>query len=239
MLDFFKLHVSDYGEALLGMSDENIGKVFRGLIEYSLEKEQTEISDASVSAIYTVMRLHIDRDEEYRRIKAESGKIGGQAKSSKVKQNVAKRSKGVAKCSNANDVLPFATEMDKQTLPPYPNPYPNPNNNNYIVSEIVDYLNDKTKSHYQARGKTFELINARLNDGYTVDDFKKVIDKKYKEWKGTPYEKFLRPSTLFAPGHFEEYLNQPDREIKGNTFTDGVMTRDIDFDALEKELIRN
>ncbi len=233
MLDFFKLHVSDYGAALLGMPDENVGRIIKGLIEYSMDKEQTPIDDPSVSGFCMVMKLHIDRDEEYRQNKINAGRSGGKAKSSKVKQSVAKRSKGVANDSKAEQSLPPN---------PYPNPYPNPNNNNSLVEEVVKYLNEKTKSHYQAQGKTYELINARLNDGFTVDDCKKVIDKKSKEWKGTPYEKFIRPSTLFAPSHFEEYLNQPDKTdtgIKPNSFTSGVMSRDIDFEALERSLIKN
>ena len=76
------------------------------------------------------------------------------------------------------------------------------------IKEIVQYLNDKcgTRYRYQTRG-TREHINARLKEGYTVDDFKTVIDKKFEEWHGTDMEKFLRPETLFA-GKFESYLNQ-------------------------------
>ena len=46
-----------------------------------------------------------------------------------------------------------------------------------------------------------------MNDKYVFDDFKTVIDKKAKEWKGTSMEKFLRPDTLFGT-KFESYLNQ-------------------------------
>ena len=76
------------------------------------------------------------------------------------------------------------------------------------IKEIVQYLNDKcgTRYRYQTKG-TQEHINARLKEGYTVDDFKKVIEKKFEEWHGTDMEKFLRPETLFA-GKFESYLNQ-------------------------------
>lgn len=76
------------------------------------------------------------------------------------------------------------------------------------IKEIVQYLNDKcgTRYRYQTKG-TQEHINARLKEGYTVDDFKTVIDKKFEEWYGTDMEKFLRPETLFA-GKFESYLNQ-------------------------------
>ena len=76
------------------------------------------------------------------------------------------------------------------------------------IKEIVQYLNDRcgTRYRYQTKG-TKEHINARLKEGYTVDDFKLVIDKKFEEWHGTDMEKFLRPETLFA-GKFESYLNQ-------------------------------
>lgn len=76
------------------------------------------------------------------------------------------------------------------------------------IKEIIQYLNDicGTRYRYQTKG-TQEHINARLKEGYTVDDFKAVIDKKFDEWHGTDMEKFLRPETLFA-GKFESYLNQ-------------------------------
>ena len=76
------------------------------------------------------------------------------------------------------------------------------------IKEIIQYLNDVcgTRYRYQTKG-TQEHINARLKEGYTVDDFKLVIDKKFEEWHGTDMEKFLRPETLFA-GKFESYLNQ-------------------------------
>lgn len=82
--------------------------------------------------------------------------------------------------------------------------------NKYIVEydEIISYLNEKADTHYKSNNKqTRKHINARLNEGFTVNDFKTVIDKKCNEWLGTEYEKYLRPDTLFA-GKFESYLNQ-------------------------------
>ncbi len=81
---------------------------------------------------------------------------------------------------------------------------------NYIKArkEIIDYLNQRAGTNYRANAeKAKKHINARLNEKYTVDDFKKVIDKKCNEWIGTEYEKFLRPETLFG-SKFEGYLNQ-------------------------------
>ena len=74
--------------------------------------------------------------------------------------------------------------------------------------EIVDYLNEKTGSKYRSSGsKTKSLIKARANEGFSLDDFKTVIEKKAKEWAGTDMEKYLRPETLFST-KFEGYLNQ-------------------------------
>ncbi len=80
-------------------------------------------------------------------------------------------------------------------------------NNIYIV-EILDHLNMRTGSHYKSSTpKTKELIKARLNENFTVEDFKTVIDKKCVEWMNTDMQKYLRPETLFGT-KFESYLNQ-------------------------------
>lgn len=76
--------------------------------------------------------------------------------------------------------------------------------------EILDYLNSKAGTSYRASSKaTQRFINARLNENYTVEDFKKVIDIKVTSWKDDPkMSKFLRPQTLFS-NKFEGYLNEP------------------------------
>ncbi len=86
-------------------------------------------------------------------------------------------------------------------------------NNKYIYSRediktIISYLNEKTEKNFKVTTKkTQELIQARLNEGFTVDDFKKVIDTKTYKWKDTEYDKYLRPETLFGT-KFESYLNE-------------------------------
>lgn len=86
---------------------------------------------------------------------------------------------------------------------------PQKNSNSESIAAIIDYLNGRVGTHYTYRNKSINgLINARLSEGFTVDDFKTVVDNKVAEWTGTEWAKFLRPKTLFAPSHFEEYLNQ-------------------------------
>ena len=80
-------------------------------------------------------------------------------------------------------------------------------NNKELYIAILDYLNKKAGTNYKASSKaTQQHINARLAEGFTVDDFKCVIDKKCAEWIGSEWEKYLRPSTLFG-SKFENYLN--------------------------------
>lgn len=84
--------------------------------------------------------------------------------------------------------------------------------------EIIAYLNAKAGTNYKATAKlTQEHINARLNDGFTVADFKKVIENKCSEWKGTEWEKYLRPQTLFGT-KFESYLNQQQSHSKNTSY---------------------
>lgn len=78
-----------------------------------------------------------------------------------------------------------------------------------IRKEIIIYLNEKSKKNFSpnsAKAKT--SINARLSDGYSLDDFKKVIDNKCADWNDDPqHNQYLRPETLFG-AKFDGYLNQ-------------------------------
>lgn len=84
------------------------------------------------------------------------------------------------------------------------------------IDEIILYLNQKAEKQYKlTTPKTRNLIRVRLKQGFTADDFKSVIDKKTKQWKGViakdgrSMETFLRPETLFDT-KFESYLNEPE-----------------------------
>jgi uncharacterized phage protein (TIGR02220 family) len=91
-----------------------------------------------------------------------------------------------------------------------------------IYKSIVSYLNEKAGTGYKpTTAKTKSAINARLAEGFTVDDFKTVIDKKCAEWLGTDMEKYLRPETLFGT-KFEGYLNAK----TGRTGIDGQIAGD-------------
>ena len=79
-----------------------------------------------------------------------------------------------------------------------------------VYEEIIKYLNEKTGSHFKPTSKsTQRLINGRLSENYTIEDFKYVIDVKTNEWKdNTKMYKYLTPDTLFNASKFEKYRNQ-------------------------------
>ena len=85
-----------------------------------------------------------------------------------------------------------------------------PDREGETISNIINYLNDVTGKNYKATTpKTRTLIKARLKEGFVLHDFKDVIDKKYKQWRGGDMEKYIRPETLFGT-KFEGYLNESD-----------------------------
>lgn len=79
------------------------------------------------------------------------------------------------------------------------------------ISEIIDYLNKKAGTNYNPTTKAYqELIKARLAEGYTVEDFKTVVNNQAFSWQNTPAWKYMRPSTLFKDKYFDEYLHAND-----------------------------
>ena len=85
------------------------------------------------------------------------------------------------------------------------------NNNNklLICKEVISYLNLKAKKNFKVDTASHQkFIKARLKEGYVLEDFKKVVDIMVAKWKGTEYEQYLQPHTLFG-NKMDNYLNQP------------------------------
>ena len=81
----------------------------------------------------------------------------------------------------------------------------------------IVYLNQVANKRYKFVDKTKRLLLARFKEGYTLEDFKQVIDIKTAEWKDSPeFSKYLRPETLFGT-KFDGYLNQKPKTIKGKS----------------------
>lgn len=115
--------------------------------------------------------------------------------------------------------------------------------------EVVEYLNEKTGKNFKPEAEAnIESINARITDGYTVDDLKQVIDNMTIKWLDRPdMVEYLRPRTLFAPKKFESYLNavpnkDPTPEVKlptiWNGFSDLEIGESLDHPSNAKKIIK-
>ena len=78
---------------------------------------------------------------------------------------------------------------------------------NDIYKDVIEYLNEKAGKNFKLVESNKKHINARIKEGFTLDDFKKVIDNKVTEWKNDDkMNQYLRPETLFS-SKFQSYLN--------------------------------
>lgn len=84
------------------------------------------------------------------------------------------------------------------------------NKYNKEINDIIYYLNNETNKKFTTESDFVkDLIVDRLEENYTIDDFKSVIDHKTKEWlNNKEFNKNLRPGTLFSKNNFERYLNE-------------------------------
>lgn len=108
--------------------------------------------------------------------------------------------------------------------------------------EIIEYLNLKTGKNFRSSTKiTIRLIKARLSEGFTIEDFKTVIDNMKYKWTGTKFQQYLVPTTLFG-NKFETYLNQerkPEKESDGKFKRGNMVLSDERNKAELKEKLKN
>lgn len=176
-------------------------------------------SDRYRSTIYTDHKnsLQINENQQYELVSEQPKEVGmtdgipsgnqngyqmdtqvklSQVKSGEVKLSQAKLSKG--KLSKTRQDKTSRDQPEADNIP------------DESVKEVIDYLNQKAGTKYRSTtAATKRLVGARLKEGFTVDDCKKVIDNKVADWLNDEKMKnYLRPNTLFQASKFESYLNE-------------------------------
>lgn len=102
------------------------------------------------------------------------------------------------------------------------------NINKEIYINIIDYLNKKSNKRFKYNtNKTIKCIKARINEGFDLEDFYKVIDTKVDQWLNTDMEMFIRPATLFS-NKFEGYLNE--KQFKKDKENTDIKPWDVEFE---------
>ena len=241
MRDSFVLY-TEYMAQIELLNMEQRGELLTAIMNHALGRASPEL-DAVTSMAFSFIRSRMDRDgEKYEKTveaRKEAGKMGGRPKANDFSEKQTKAKK-------ANGFSEKQTKAKKPVYDPDNDPDSDCDNdkNNmspptsggrpaYQYAEIVDYLNQKAGTRYKHTSEdTRKHIRARVNDGYTLDDFKAVIDRKVEEWKGTEWQKFLRPSTLFG-SKFESYLNQKEEPKGKKTAFSNFLERDYDKSLMD------
>lgn len=84
-----------------------------------------------------------------------------------------------------------------------------------IAERVIQCLNQWSGRCYRTdKPQSVELIKTLLAEGWEEEDLLLVIKQKVDEWKGTDFEKYIRPETLFGD-RFESYLMDAKREGTG------------------------
>ena len=220
----FMFYPADFMLGTFFMTDEEVGQYIRLLC---LQHQQGRLTEQELLAIsksekvkskfkrdsdgkYFNNRLEdeITKRLEYKEKQRINGAIGGRSKAKAMLEQRQSTAKAPLK-------QPSSTRVE------------NENENINVIKDIIEYLNTKLDTKYKYNSEYINKhINARLSEGFTLEDFKTVIDKKYLEWNGTEMAKFLRPETLFGT-KFQTYLN----ELSNNN--EFKKTRYGDFDPEE------
>ena len=208
--DSFIIYNSQY-EPVRSFSNEDLGKLFHTIFKYHLEEEIGELEDKILVA-FEFYKVQFGYDYKKRKkiieARTESGRLGGLAKKANAtfakqnKQSLANLAINVNDNGNDND-----NDINKEAAP------------SNEVKLILEDLNKRIKSK-----KGFsplaqcnqDLINARISEGFTVENFITVNEKKVRQWLNDPeMSKFLRPSTLYGD-KFDGYLNEIVCELPAN-----------------------
>ena len=198
-----------FADALKALPDKDRLELYDAIFAFGIYGEEPKLSGVN-SAVFTLVRPQIEANNR----KYENGSKGGRPKN----QTETKPK------PNDNQSITKAKPNDNQTITkPKPNDNDNVNDNenekgngNYNASgsddvslSLLSYLNQKTGSSYTATDQIRATIEQRVSEGYTLEQMKSVIDKKFAEWScDGKMRSYLRPSTLFGD-RFEEYLNAP------------------------------
>ena len=250
--------MDSWAVALEGLPEHSTSELIKMICRYQMTGDAGQTTDLTANALFTAWKPTIDennrRYEEMCIKRSEAGKKGNAIRWAHKSQNDSKQSqtdrnalqsdskasqrhrKHIAKIADS-DSDSDSVSKDKEYIVELALDHSSE------IKQIIDYLNERTQSHFSPKtAETRKSINARLKEGYTVDDFKKVIDAKVKDWGDNPeMREYLRPQTLFRPSNFESYLNEANRpraRDKKNPFN-GFDQNEYDYAALEAQLISN
>lgn len=184
------------------LNDEQFGRAIRYALNCYYGNEEPQDTDALTKFAAKMLLEQAARYDEFR---------------DRQRRNASNDNReSEPSASNVNQTQPEDTDCDhvQSSDPPSPSPSPNPS---YICSKAIELLNELSGSSFRSKSqKTQKLIAAREREGYTLEDFYKVIRHKCGQWvNDAKMQQYLRPETLFG-GKFEAYLSDARRNEPQN-----------------------
>ena len=205
----------DIEESLNELTDEQVAKLFRGMVSYFNTGKEPKFSGL-MKMVFIPIRQQMDRDTDKYEKKCEKNRESIQKYWDKVKAdtneyeriqtntNVYERIPANTNVANTNTKTITTTKTDTGTTTTS-----SETDAGLLSFDLIQYLNEKTGSDYKADLSNAKRVQSLLDSGYTPLQLRTVIDKKVSEWYGDEKMRpYLRPSTLFGD-KFGEYLAAP------------------------------
>jgi len=213
-LPYFPLYPSDFLGDTGRLNAEKFGVYVRLLFNSWIEplyddiEELSEMVHASKEVTEKILTRYFELVDgawrnarlERERIKAikqhskrvEAGRKGGNAKAMLEQSHSEGGSNGVA--TQNSELIPHNLEL---------------------IKGIIAFLNEKAGKSFKYKTASNQSgINARLREGFTLEDFKTVITNKVNEWQDdNKMARFIRPATLFGT-KFEGYLQESSKPVE-------------------------
>ena len=180
------------------LSDEEAGQLVKHLFDYVNDLNPSCNGNRIIEIAFEPIKQTLKRDlKEWERL---APKRSEKAKNAGLASGEARRNKANSEAQSELNEL-GSSKRTKRTV--------SVSVSVSVIKDIVSFLNNELGKDFKDNSKsTISLIESRFKEGYTFEDFKKVITTKKANWINTDMAVYLRPSTLFG-SKFESYLNEP------------------------------
>ena len=188
--------------AVRNFSNTDAGKLFHTICRYALGENIDDMDD-KIKVAFNFFKVRLDKNrknwEETRIERKKAGRLGGLAKQANA--NFAKQNEQTVANVAVSDNVNVSDSVCVNDIKNSVNNIKNKASPSDAVITILEDLNKRTKSKkgFSPLAQSNQnLIKARMSEGFTVENFITVNEKKVKQWLHDPeMSKYLRPATLY------------------------------------------
>ena len=198
--------------AVRNFSNTDAGKLFHTICRYALGENIGDLED-KIQVAFSFFKVRLDENrknwEKTRIERKKAGRLGGLAKQANA--NFAKQNEQIVANVAVSDNVNVSDSVCVNDIKNSVNNIKNKASPSDAVITILEDLNKRTKSKkgFSPLAQCNQnLIKARMSEGFMVENFISVNEKKVKQWLHDPeMSKYLRPATLYG-NKFDGYLNE-------------------------------